>query len=100
MSIPVARRPRRRRALAAALRRVAAQEGAPQEGAAEPRLLAGRVRAIAESQGVALPPEADLPESLARLERGASLPPELAPVLAALLLPLFRLRPDPRSTDR
>lgn len=97
MSGAVPRRLRRRRALASALRRAAAQEG---DGAPEIAALAARVQAIADSQGVALPPEADLPERLARLERGASLPPELAPVLAALLLPLFRLRPDPRSTDR
>jgi type III secretion system FlhB-like substrate exporter len=95
MSGATAPRTRRRRALAAALRRVAAQEGV-----AETQALETRVRAIAESQGVILPPEADLPENLARLERGATLPPELAPVLAALLLPFFSLRPDPRSIDR
>jgi hypothetical protein len=80
---------RRRRALASALRRVAGE--APAEPAAGP--LRERLLAIAASQGVFLPPggEADLAETIARLEPGGSLPVELVPVLAALLQPLFGL---------
>ena len=83
---PTPPRPRRRRALASALRLALAQEAAAGGGALEERL-----RAIAASQGALLPPEADLPEMLARLEPGGGLPPELLPVLATLLLPLFHL---------
>ena len=79
-------RPRRRRALASALRLALAPDATPAGGMVEERL-----RAIAASQGVLLPPEADLPEMLVRLEPGGSLPPELMPVLATLLLPLLRL---------
>ncbi|MDJ0390355.1 hypothetical protein QMO56_19770 [Roseomonas sp. E05] len=88
-------RPRRRRALASALRVSRAQDAIAGDGALEERLCG-----IATSQGVLLPPEADLPEMLARLEPGGGLPPELSAVLAILLLPLFRLDPAPRSAAR
>lgn len=78
-------RPRRRRALASALRAVQGQDVATDTQALEERL-----RGIAASQGVLLPPEADLPEMLARLEYGGGLPPELPAALALLLLPFFR----------
>jgi hypothetical protein len=71
-----------------------------QEGAADTGALEARLRAMADSQGVILPPEADLPETMARLPFSGGLPPEWLPVLATLLLPL--LRPDPalRSAPR
>ncbi|HWL84043.1 MAG TPA: hypothetical protein VNR89_24055 [Roseomonas sp.] len=81
-------RPRRRRALASGLRLTLAQDAVADSAALEERL-----RGIAASQGTLLPPEADLPEMLARLEPGGGLPPELPALLATLLLPLFR--PDP-----
>ncbi|WP_159999508.1 hypothetical protein [Roseomonas sp. 18066] len=78
---------RRRRALAAALRRVAGRELLD----LPPEPLRARLLAIAASQGVFLPPgqEADLSELTARIEPGTTLPAELVPVLAALLQPLF-----------
>lgn len=92
-------RTRRRRALASALRLVAAQEPPP----AAPALLRERLSAIAASQGVFLPPEAgsegDAAEALARLHP-AGPPPECAALLAALLLPLLALRSEPRGPDR
>ncbi|MXP65588.1 hypothetical protein E0493_19760 [Roseomonas sp. M0104] len=81
-------RPRRRRALASGLRLALAQETVADSAALEEQL-----RGIAASQGAPLPPEADLPEMLARLEPGGGLPPELPAVLAILLLPLLRLEP-------
>jgi len=89
-------RPRRRRALASALRHAVAAEGAPPGPAA----LEAGLRAVAAAQGVALPPEADRPEMLARLEPGGAAPPEFLAALAALLLPLFRPDPQPRSEPR
>ncbi|MCQ4159917.1 hypothetical protein NON00_08240 [Roseomonas sp. GC11] len=86
--------------MASALRWLAAREGAPRDAAP----LRERLSAIAASQGVFLPAprasEGDLAEIMARLAPGSTLPPELAPVLAALLQPLFSLRPEPRSPAR
>lgn len=93
---PVPHRPRRRRALASAWRWTVSQEGAPADAAA----LEARLRAIAGSQDILLPPEADLPEILARMPFSGGLPPEWLPVLATLLLPLLSPDPAPRSAPR
>lgn len=89
-------RPRRRRALASALRHAVAAEGAP----SDPAALEEGLRAVATAGNVALPPEADRPEMLARLEPGGGPPPEFLAALAVLLLPLFRPDPQPRSEPR
>ncbi|MFC3126153.1 hypothetical protein ACFOD4_13880 [Pseudoroseomonas globiformis] len=93
--IPQLRRPRRRRALASAWRHAMAQEGGIDTVALEARL-----RAVAESHGTVLPPEADLPEIMARLPHGGGLPPEWLALLATLLLPLLSPDTAPRSVPR
>lgn len=86
---------RRKRRLAAALRWAVAQQPTVPPGALAP--LAERLEAIASRQQIAIPAGADLPERLARIEPGGAAPPEVAAMLAALLLPL--LTPRVRSTE-
>ena len=87
---------RRRRRLAAALRWAARQEAKP--GATALATLEAQLDAIAASQERPVPPGADLPEKLARIDHGGAMPPEVVAMLAAILTPLQTLRAG--STDR
>jgi type III secretion system FlhB-like substrate exporter len=87
---------RRKRRLGAALRWAVARQPAVPAGALAP--LSERLDAIAAQQQLAIPPDADLPERLARIEPGGAAPPEVVAMLAALLLPF--LTPPARSTER
>ncbi len=76
---------RRRRRLAAALRWCARREATGNQDLAP---LQAQLTALAIDQGHVIPPGTDPPETLARIDHGGVMPPEVVAMLAALLTSL------------
>ncbi|CAH2605528.1 protein of unknown function (plasmid) [Rhodovastum atsumiense] len=88
-------RPRRRRRIAAALRYVSGQTRFPVVVATGHGAVAERILDLARRSGVPVAADADLAETLARLDLGEAIPPEAIAAVAAILLPILtRTRPS------
>lgn len=79
------------RQTAVALRYVRHEDVAPRVVAKGRGALAERIIAIARQHGVPVHQDADLVEVLARLELGATIPPELYEAVAEVLAYLYRM---------
>jgi len=91
------RRVRRRRRIAAALRAMTGKDETYYLFIRHDDHVAQRILEIASETGI-VAADADLPNVLARLDLGESLPPEAVLAVAGALLPLLKLRKLARET--